>query len=110
MAAVPVPINPFSPNNVVVLQAAADATEIRQWAEHGHKDTSAVWLDDYNRPAMPRCTFQYLAKLSHGQDHESKGGIVDLLNKYWSTVGFTVFTEMYCNKYVICRTNNVYSR
>jgi hypothetical protein len=92
------PLTLFPPNDFVILQAASGATEKRQWAEHGHKDTSAVWLDDYNRPAMPRFTFQYLAKLSHGQDHESKGGMVDFLNKYWSTVGFTVFIEMHCNK------------
>ena len=46
-----------------------------------------------SRPAMPRCAFHFLAKLSHGQDHVSKGEIVDLVNKYWCTVGSTVFAR-----------------
>lgn len=104
MAAVPVSTNPFS--DIIALQAMADASEKCRWTGHCHMDTSGEWLDDLSRPAMPSCTFQFFAKLSHGQD-VSNGVMVDLANKYWSTVGFTVFAEILCKKCVICMTDNV---
>lgn len=64
-------------------------------------------LDDLSRSAMPRCTFQFLAKLSHSQDHVSKGRMVDLVNKYWRTVGFTVLADIFCQKCVFCMTDHV---
>lgn len=106
MAIVPAPTNFFSVNDIVALQATADASEKHKWAGCCHKDASGVWLDEWSRPAMPRCTFHFLTKLSHGQDHVSKGGMVDLVNKYWCTVGFTVFAEHFCKKCLICLTNN----
>lgn len=105
MAVGPAPTNFFSVNDIVALQATADASEKCKWAGCCRKDDSGVWLDEWSKPAMPRCTFHYLAKLSHGQDeHVSKGGMMKLVNKYWCTVGFTVFAENVCKR---CMTNNV---
>ena len=82
MAVVPAPTNFFSVNDIVALQATADASEKCKWAACCHKYASGVWLDEWSRPAMPRCTFHYLAKLSHGQDHVSKVGMVNFVNKH----------------------------
>jgi hypothetical protein len=62
---------PLTLSLLMTLQATADASE---------KDASGVWLDEWSRPAMPRCTLQFLAKLSHDQDHMSKRGMVDRVN------------------------------
>lgn len=40
MAAVPVFTNPFSVNDIVALQAMADASEKCRWTGHCHMDTS----------------------------------------------------------------------
>lgn len=45
--------------------------------------------------------------LSHGQDHVSKGRMVDLVNKYRRTVGFTVLADIFCKKKCFCITDNV---
>jgi hypothetical protein len=65
MAVVPAPTNFFIVNYIIALQATADPSENRKWAGCCHKDTPGVWSDEWSRPAMPRCTFHFLAKWTY---------------------------------------------
>lgn len=50
----------------------------------------------------PASIFPYLAKLTHGADQVSKGGMLEMVNIYWHVPEFLIFATHFCSKYVTC--------
>uniref|UniRef100_A0A7N8WJ00 ribonuclease H n=1 Tax=Mastacembelus armatus TaxID=205130 RepID=A0A7N8WJ00_9TELE len=100
--------NVFSLDDVSLLQTGADVGEQTAWKRKGCTQLpSGIWVSPTGLPVLPRSIFPFLAKLTHGPDHASKGGMVDIVNRFWYAPGFSVFAENFCKKCVICATNNI---
>ncbi|XP_041865219.1 uncharacterized protein LOC121654916 [Melanotaenia boesemani] len=69
-------------------------------------DSAGIWRSVHGKPCLPRHFFPWFAKLSHGMDHVSKGGMVSSITSLWFTKGFTVVAENYCKKCLICAGYN----
>lgn len=62
----------FSDNDV------SDGKEGSSWSKKGCTQLpSGVWVSPDRLPVLPRAGFPFLAKLTHGADHVSKGGYMD---------------------------------
>ena len=108
MTVLPAQVNPFSIDDISLLQTGADAREKKLWEKKCTLDaTRNIWVNSSGLPVMPRSVFPYLAKISHGQDHASKSKMIELVNKYWFAPGFTTYADQFCSKCVICMTHNI---
>ncbi|XP_019897714.1 uncharacterized protein LOC109614902 [Esox lucius] len=81
------PTDVFSCNDFSDLQSGADTVEVSRWKR---------------LKCLP-----HVAKLTHGQDHVSKGGVVNIVHNFWFAPGFSLYAENVCAKCVICMTHNV---
>lgn len=57
-------------------------------------------------PCFPKYFFPHFAKLFHGLDHVSKGGMMEMVNSYWYTKGFLVAAQKHCESCLTCITQN----
>lgn len=73
-------------------QAAASTHEKASWKRDG-TCSNGVWLGPTGKPCLPRYRFPYYAKLTYGQDHVSKGGMVSLISRHWDTSGFSTYAK-----------------
>lgn len=102
------PTLPFSLHDVSLLQQGAETREQGRWKRAGKYDSDQeVWFGPSGLPYLPRSAFSYLAKLSHGIDHASKGRMTDIVNTLWTVPGFSVYAENFCKKCVVCARHNV---
>ncbi|XP_056900277.1 protein NYNRIN-like [Takifugu flavidus] len=58
------------------------------------------------KPCLPSALFHHYAKLTHGLDHASKGGMLEIMSEHWFTKGFTPVAEKFCKACVVCATHN----
>jgi len=89
------------------LQTQASPGEKREWSKAGGKVEEGVWYGPNRKPCLPKALFPHYAKLTHGKDHVSKGGMFRSISAYWYTRGFTNYSQKFCERCVICATNNV---
>ncbi|XP_058879804.1 protein NYNRIN-like [Acipenser ruthenus] len=98
----------FSLQDVADLQHSVGPAEIALWKNKcSYDSTHKIWRGPTGLPALPCSCFPYVAKLAHGQDHVSKGGVVNVVNNFWFAPGFSTYANQFCAKCVICMTNNV---
>lgn len=62
-------------------------------AEKNNWKVDGVWRSVVGTPCLPKHFFQHYAKLTHGLDHVSKGGMIAQMKELWFTKGFTIFAE-----------------
>ncbi|XP_060941493.1 protein NYNRIN-like [Limanda limanda] len=99
---------PVTPNaDLQELQARATPEEKVVWKKAGCSVTDGIWCGPDGKPCLPKYLFPYYAKLIHGKDHVSKGGMQADIQKYWFTKGFSNYSKKFCQKCVICATNNI---
>ncbi|XP_036977326.1 uncharacterized protein LOC119032358 [Acanthopagrus latus] len=98
------PLTPFA--DLQDLQAKATPQEKANWRQAGCAVKENVWYGPNNKPCLPKYLFPHYAKLTHGRDHVSKGGMMSEIQRYWFTKGFSVFSQTFCKRCVICATNN----
>ncbi|XP_071337791.1 protein NYNRIN-like [Trachinotus anak] len=89
------------------LQIRASQAEKHCWKKAGCSVVDRVWTGPDGLPCLPRYLFPHYAKLTHGLDHVSKGGMVSEVGRHWFTRGFTAYATDFCKRCVICSTNNV---
>ncbi|XP_051242098.1 protein NYNRIN-like [Dicentrarchus labrax] len=89
------------------MQASATADEKRLWKTCGAVLKDDVWMGPDNKPSLPRKFFPHYAKLTHGKDHVSKGGMLNDITKFWFTKGFSSYAQKYCQACMVCATHNV---
>ena len=68
---------------------------------------SGLWVGINGLPVLPQAIFSFLAKLTHGPHHVSKGWMLDIVNRLWHAPGFSTFAENFYKNCVICATYNV---
>nr|XP_020445034.1 uncharacterized protein LOC109953943 [Monopterus albus] len=92
------------PDSLTALQSFATSAEKQQWCTCGATFSDDIWLGPDNKPCLPKHFFPHYAKLAHGLDHVSKGGMLDIINQHWFTKGF--YAQKHCQSCMICPTNN----
>ena len=65
-----------------------------------------VELGPDGKPCLPKHFFPHFAKLTHGLDHVSKGGMLNALTAQWFTKGFSSYAQKYCQSCMVCVTHN----
>lgn len=90
------------------MQSLATQQERSLWRSCGATcDThDNVWIGPNGNPCLPKHFFPHFAKLTHGLDHVSKGGMLEMINQFWFTKGFSVTAQKYCESCLICVTQN----
>ena len=90
------------------MQQFATPAERTVWRSCGaHFDhVTKVWLGPGGSPCLPKHFFPHFAKLTHGLDHVSKGGMLSAITEHWFTKGFTVAAQKHCHACLICSTRN----
>ncbi|XP_060922638.1 uncharacterized protein LOC132996313 [Limanda limanda] len=92
---------PVTPNaDLQELQARATPEEKVVWKKAGCSVTDGIWCGPDGKPCLPKYLFPYYAKLIHGKDHVSKGGMQADIQKYWFTKGFSNYSKKFCQKCV----------
>ncbi|XP_047676510.1 uncharacterized protein LOC113649215 isoform X1 [Tachysurus fulvidraco] len=89
------------------LQSQSTAQERATWRKAGGVVRDGVWYGPDDKPCLPKKLFQFYAKLAHGQDHASKGGMYNSVSRYWHTKGFANYSQKFCEKCIVCATNNI---
>lgn len=92
--------------SVSEIQTFATPEERRLWAKCGCTHTPLSWFSSDKRPCLPKHFFPWFATWSHGLDHVSKRGMLDIVSSLWFTKGFSVIAERCCKNCLICATNN----
>lgn len=59
-----------------------------------------------NKLILPHSLFRYAVILSHGLCHVSTGGMVQQLNKVFTTYGFTNYSQNFYKNCITCLKNN----
>ncbi|TKS65903.1 putative nuclease HARBI1 [Collichthys lucidus] len=94
------------PDSHSALQSFASPPEVTQWRACGAQYKDKVWFGPDGRPCLPKHFFPHFAKLTHGLDHVSKGGMLQAITQHWFTKGFAAYAQKYCQSCVICATYN----
>ncbi|XP_029974616.1 uncharacterized protein LOC115408159 isoform X1 [Salarias fasciatus] len=89
------------------VQSLATPDDRRLWSSSGCRFADGVWVSSDGRPCLPRRLFPHFAKLAHGVDHVSKGGMVQQVTSLWFTRGFSVVAERHCKTCLVCAAHNV---
>lgn len=94
------------PSSLEALQTFATPEEKTLWKRCGATQKEAVWQGPDNKPCLPKHFFPHFAKLTHGLDHVSKGGMLDTITRHWFTKGFSAYAQKFCQSCMICATHN----
>ncbi|XP_027142002.1 protein NYNRIN-like [Larimichthys crocea] len=94
------------PDSLSALQSFASPPEVTQWRACGAQYKDKVWFGPDGLPCFPKHFFPHFAKLTHGLDHVSKGGMLQAITQHWFTKGFAAYAQKYCQSCVICATYN----
>ncbi|XP_062419418.1 uncharacterized protein LOC119228347 isoform X2 [Pungitius pungitius] len=95
------------PSSLTAMQSLSTPDERRLWSISGCIYTNGLWTGPEGKPCLPKHYFAHYAKLTHGLDHVSKGGMLRALNETWFTKGFTAYAQKFCSACVTCSTHNV---
>ncbi|XP_039682088.1 uncharacterized protein LOC120575385 [Perca fluviatilis] len=95
------------PESVIAMQTHATPQERQQWKTVGCTFNTGIWLGPDSKPCLPKHFFPHFAKLTHGLDHISKGGMMVAITQTWFTKGFTTFAENFCKACIICAQHNI---
>ncbi|XP_042254706.1 uncharacterized protein LOC121887791 [Thunnus maccoyii] len=106
--AFPAAQTPFDPHmSLKDIQSMASAAEKTAWRKHGRCDSKGVWRGPQDKPCLPKQLFPYMAKLSHGPDHVSKGGMTEFIAQNWDSIGFSTVAENFCKRCLVCAQHNI---
>ncbi|XP_062863525.1 uncharacterized protein LOC134325307 [Trichomycterus rosablanca] len=61
-----------------------------------------MWKGPDNKPCLPSYYFPYFAKMAHGVDHCSRGGMVDAVKQQWFVKGFSNYSQTFSKKCLTC--------
>ncbi|XP_029993605.1 uncharacterized protein LOC115421806 isoform X2 [Sphaeramia orbicularis] len=92
------------PSSLSAVQSLA--SDKHQWKTAGATFDTGMWVGPNGKPCLPSALFSHYAKLTHGLDHVSKGGMQEMINQNWFTKGFSAYAQKHCQAYVICASHN----
>ena len=67
---------------VLAVQSQAMPDDVSTWKRSGCRKTDGVWYGQDDKPCFPKALFPHYAKLTHGLDHVSKGGMHTVMTKF----------------------------
>ncbi|XP_019897625.1 protein NYNRIN-like [Esox lucius] len=97
------PTDVFSRNDVSDSQSGADTLEVSR--QKGLKCSFDQKLKCWVCPSSP--LLPHVAKLVHGQEQVSKGGVVNIVLNFWFAPRFSLYAKNVGAKCVICMSHNV---
>nr|XP_043874560.1 protein NYNRIN-like [Solea senegalensis] len=95
------------PSSLSAVQSFASPKDKQLWRNAGASCHDGIWIGPDNNPCLPSHFFPHYAKLTHGSNHASKGGMQQMINTFWFTKGFSAYAQKHCQACVICATHNV---
>lgn len=111
-AALPLPSHMLSEVTPMPIASLADLTALtpdndhKIWSQQGCTPIDGVWYHS-SGPCLPSSLFSAFARLTLHPDHMSKQVMLDNVNKYWFTKGFTPVAEDFCHRCLVCLQNNL---
>lgn len=94
--------------SLISMQTFSLPTEIALWKSCGATKTpEGIWMGPNQKPCLPKHFFPHFARLTHGLDHVSKGGMLTAMAQNWFTKGFSPVAQRHCENCHICLGNNV---
>uniref|UniRef100_A0AAQ4RT80 ribonuclease H n=1 Tax=Gasterosteus aculeatus aculeatus TaxID=481459 RepID=A0AAQ4RT80_GASAC len=103
----PVPAMCSLPSSLAAVQSLSTSDERRFWSSSGSKFIDGIWYGPNGNPCLPKHFFPHYAKLTHGLDHVSKGGMLSIIDATWFTKGFAAYAQRFCQACITCATHNV---
>lgn len=88
------------------LSSFVTPSDVKLWISAGASKINGIWHGPDSKPCLPCALFPTYAKLSHGRDHVSKGGMCAMVQSCWFTKGFSAFAADFCHKCMICAQHN----
>lgn len=90
------------------MQSFATPEERSVWRSCGATwdNVDRICVGPNRNPCLLKHFFPHFAKLTHGLDHVSKGGMLEMINQFWLTKGFSVAAQKHCESCLICVTRN----
>uniref|UniRef100_A0A674MQR3 ribonuclease H n=1 Tax=Takifugu rubripes TaxID=31033 RepID=A0A674MQR3_TAKRU len=84
------------------MQQSAPEKEKAMWKKRGAKLDDKGLLTIGNKPILPRNMHKWAALVSHGPCHVSTGGMVQMVNEHYYTIGFHTYSKIFCSQCAIC--------
>ncbi|XP_056890188.1 protein NYNRIN-like [Takifugu flavidus] len=84
------------------MQQSAPEKEKAMWKKRGAKLDDKGLLTIGNKPILPRNMHKWAALVSHGPCHVSTGGMVQMVNEHYYTIGFHTYSKNFCSQCAIC--------
>ncbi|XP_028313762.1 uncharacterized protein LOC114469991 [Gouania willdenowi] len=105
----PVDVVPLClPDEVLIdMHVNAPESEKTKWVTEGavKNDSGVFMLND--KPCLPRCLFDVVARMSHGLAHVSTGGMVDIVKQsFHIPLGLQTHFKNFCRQCIICCRHN----
>ncbi|XP_041423616.1 protein NYNRIN-like [Xenopus laevis] len=88
------------------MQDTVSEAERHKWVSKGAQLRQGIYYCPAGKPILPTTLFRYAAILSHGQSHVSTGGMVTIINKVFTTYGFSNYSKKFCLACHICNKYN----
>ncbi|XP_023808656.1 uncharacterized protein LOC101166204 isoform X1 [Oryzias latipes] len=88
------------------MQHSAPKQEKDLWLKKGAKLEQGLYVSTEGKPILPKSMYKWAAILSHGPCHVSTGGMMNLLEKYYTTYGFILYSKNFCKQCVTCMRHN----
>ncbi|XP_073536970.1 uncharacterized protein [Phyllobates terribilis] len=102
------PKNPFVSEDILSqMQAQAQKEEVDKWLKEGAclNEANGVWGKGTRR-CLPRALYPAAAQILHGPTHQSKTGVMSVMQKHWVAPGFSTCIENLVQGCMICATHN----
>lgn len=75
--------------SLISMQTFSLPTEIALWKSCGATKTpEGIWMGPNQKPCLPKHFSSHFARLTHGLDHVSKGGMLTAMAQNWFHKGF----------------------
>ena len=82
-------------------------TEKDMWQSKGATQTqTGIWQSLEGKPILPKTLFRFAAILSHGNTHDSAGGMVSTIEETFTTYGSQHYSKHFCVSWLMCSKHN----
>ncbi|XP_013883485.1 uncharacterized protein LOC106532045 [Austrofundulus limnaeus] len=85
-------------------QEHAPRSEKKSWLNRGAIKTQ-FWVIK-NKPILPRSLFHAAAISTHGLCHVSTGGMIEIIHKFFFTIGLEAYLKQFCKQCTVCIKHN----
>ncbi|XP_014823266.1 PREDICTED: uncharacterized protein LOC106903790 isoform X2 [Poecilia mexicana] len=84
------------------MQDNAPQVEKRMWITKGAQINDENIFEVNNKPVLPKSLFKAAAIVTHGRCHVSTGGMVTIIQQYFTTYGLNSYLKNFCTACPVC--------